>query len=71
MKRILCRSRLDAIKIAPKCTIIRRVAPGEYEAFKDLDEYYTHLLTIGKRVDARWLKRKTTSEAHLESPSSL
>jgi len=69
MKRILCKSRTEAMKLAPKCKIIRRVSPGEYEAFKDLDEYYYHLLTIGKRVDARWLKRKKA--AILEEPLEL
>jgi hypothetical protein len=62
MKRLLCKNRMEAIQLAPKMTIIRRVAPGVYEAYKDYDEYYTHLLTLGKRVDRRWLAKHRREE---------
>lgn len=73
MKQILCKTRLEAIAKAPRrCKIIRRISPFVFEAYESYDDYYEHLLTIGKKVDARWLKKrnKRLAEEQLEAAAT-
>lgn len=58
MRTIKAIDRLDAIQKWPKAKILRRIEGGLYEAFETKDEYNEYLLSIGKKVDKRWLKKR-------------
>jgi len=58
MRIVKARDRLEAMEKAPRARVLRKRNEREYEAFDSKVDYYSYLMSIGKRVDKRWLAKK-------------